>query len=122
VTHKKLLKLLVLDLLSIENNFFDFKFTDLNGIRDNFNSVVAESGVFLPANENLTRKPETKKKNQIHAMHLIFSSATAYKLGNSPHILSPTRLRRTLPPPKDERCRHPKAAAQARTSEKISHR
>jgi len=64
VTHKKLLKLLVLDLLSIENNFFDFKFTDLNGIRDNFNSVVAESGVFLPANENLTRKPETKKKTK----------------------------------------------------------
>jgi hypothetical protein len=32
---------------------------------DNFNSVVAESGVFLPANENLIRKPETKKKKKI---------------------------------------------------------
>jgi hypothetical protein len=28
---------------------------------NNFNSVLAKSAIFLPANENLTRKPKTKK-------------------------------------------------------------
>lgn len=69
---------------------------------NNFNFVLAESGVFLPANENLTRKPKTKKPQfcQWDPIHPIsFNSATASSY--FPVLLSPTpHLRRTLPPPK----------------------
>lgn len=36
---------------------------------NNFNSVLAKSGAFLPVNDNLTRELETKK--QISAIHPI---------------------------------------------------
>jgi hypothetical protein len=81
---------------------------------DNFNSVEAESGVFLPANENLTRKPETKKIKRLQYTRFF-------------HLLQPTSLQTLLifsdaASAQDERCCRPKAAAHAGTSEKIPHR
>jgi hypothetical protein len=53
--------------------------------------VLAESGIFLPANENLTRKPKTKKPqfcqwDALHPISFNFATTSSY----SPVLLFPT--------------------------------